>query len=279
MGKKSFLVLIFISYLSPLFLFSLPNPYYSEIHNCHFFGNIVFLLTRYGFIVYAVLSVGGLIFIFYKFFSIYLLNRKLKDYIFQNSKLTFLYGEYCYLLNLEKPFAFTFGYFKEKIVLTEGLLKSLNEEEIKIVLLHEKGHIVYKHNLKKLLYSLFLAPFIFFNFFKKFYCIVIENMEIEADRYVLKRGISRSLLSMAIVKVKSLNVNPHVSYFGLKERVESLFSKGDLKFSHSDLIKGFICLILPWIFLITNLFSATNACIVNPDLMNKKNVKNKLIYS
>lgn len=279
MSKKGFLVLIFVFYLLPLTLFYLPDPYSWGIHNCHFLGNIVFLFTRYGFFIYLVLSIVGLIILLYKFFSLWLLNRKLKDYIFLNSKLTFLDGEYCYLLNIEIPLAFTFGYLNEKIVLTEGLLKSLNKEEIKAVLLHEKGHIAYKHNIKKLFYALFLSPFVFFRFFNKFYNFVVEYMEIEADRYALKTGISPSLLSTAILKVKGLNVNPNISYFGLIGRVETLFSKGDLKFSCRDLIKGSVCLVLPWILLIINLFSATNACIVNPDIMNKKNVKNKLICS
>lgn len=279
MGKKILLILLLIFYFLPISLFYLPNPYSQDIHICHLLNNAAFLFSRYAFFIYSTLSVIGIFILLYKFFSLCFLNRKFRDYIYQNSELFFLDGEYCYLLNTETPLAFTFGYINEKIVLTKGILKFLNKDEIKAILLHEKGHIIFKHNAKKFFYSLLLSPFVFFGFFKRFYNIVIEHMEIEADRYALNEGISPNLLITAILKVKSISVNPHISYFGLIDRIDFLYSNCKIKYSYKDIIKGAVCLILPWILLIINLFSSINACIVNPDIMNKKNVKNKLICS
>lgn len=273
MSKKAFITFLLIFYLFPIFLFYLPNPYVQEIHECHLLNNLVFLFSRYSLFLYSVLSLMGLVVLLYKLFSLFLRNRKFKLFINSNSNVAFLDGEYYYLLNADIPMAFTFGFFSEKIILTEGLLKALNKSELKAVLLHEKGHIVCKHNIKKFFYNILISPFCLLTFFKKFYTIAIETMELEADSYALKMGISPDLLSNAILKVKSLNNSPTISYFGLMDRVEFIYSNCKVEYSYKDAIKGFVCLILPWVLLFINLFSSANACIVNQKIMNKKMLK------
>jgi beta-lactamase regulating signal transducer with metallopeptidase domain len=191
--------------------------------------------------------------------------------------MIFSHGNYCYLLDLEAPIAFTYGYINGKVILTRGLIKALDENELKAVLLHEKGHVIAKHNLKKLLYSLLLSPFVFFNLFKKFYNFSIEYMEIEADKYALDSGISQDILCRAILKVKSLSMSSYLSYFGVIERVENIYSDSAKEYINKEIKKIALYLIVPWIILIVNLFSARNACIVNPEIMNKKIVNKKLI--
>lgn len=203
----------------------------------------------------------------------------MRTFLNKNASLSFLDGEYYYLFNVDIPLAFTFGYISEKIILTKGILKSLSKEELKAVLLHEKGHIIFKHNIKKFFYNILFSSFSFFTFFEKLHKVAIGHMELEADRYALKMGITPEVLSNAILKVKSISINQNISSFGLKDRVELIYSNSDIKYTYNDIIKGIVCLILPWILLIINLFSSANACIVNPELMSKKNIKNKLICS
>lgn len=275
MIKKVLFTSIIFFYILPGFLVFLPRPYVEDIHRCHLIPNLSFIFASKGYIIFSVLSVLATLFSSFKLYTI--LKRHL-DYkkILDCCEYRSVSGNLCKVLDIETPYAFSFGYFRKKIIVTKGLLNVLSEEEIKAVILHEKGHLEKNHNVKKLIYYLFMSPFMFLSFVKKFYKEIIVDMELEADRYAFSSGANPCSLANAILNVTNKGLDLHTSYLGEMERIESLFSE-NYYFKNNLSIKNVLCFLLPWFFLLVSFLSSMNACIVNKNLMNKNFVKKRLI--
>lgn len=90
-----------------------------------------------------------------------------------------------YLLKIARPVAFSFSNIKSYIFLSVGMLDILSRNEIKAVLLHELGHLVYKSPSLKL--STFLMKFISpLARFSTLNDAILDKEERKADRFASK---------------------------------------------------------------------------------------------
>jgi len=69
---------------------------------------------------------------------------------------------YLLIIPINKPKAYTFGFIKPTIVISQGMLKLLSREELKMVLAHELAHIVRKDVISNWI-TIFLKDLMFFN--------------------------------------------------------------------------------------------------------------------
>lgn len=109
----------------------------------------------------------------------------------------------------DSPLAFTFGFFKPRIVISEGLVEVLEPEELKAVLLHEKYHVLKKDSFK---------IFILRALFNKVFPLGLINrlmhsfsvtMELRADKYAQKSlGGEQQFLASALLKLIQFKTAP-----------------------------------------------------------------------
>jgi len=140
-------------------------------------------------------------------------------------------GHSVILVPSNKVFAFSTGLIEGKIYVSEALASSLSEEELETVILHEAGHVKYRHPLKKLFLWSILRPLIFIprrnELFERFRLMT----ELAADQYAVKMGADPLVLAESIVKTARLNSSgeaPQSAYFSSKEvsrRVRALLEE------------------------------------------------------
>lgn len=87
------------------------------------------------------------------------------------------------IIQNKKPLAFCLGFFKPKIYLSTGLIRLMNRDEVEVIILHEKYHLLKRDNISLVVITFvkqFFLPFpIFFDFLDN----LIKSREIAADRY------------------------------------------------------------------------------------------------
>lgn len=104
-------------------------------------------------------------------------------------------------LALQEPLALAAGFKKPRIYLSEGLVKKLNPDELKAVLIHEAAHLKKRHHLKLLLAN-FLRDLLFFlPLAHQLYRFFALHKEIEADEEAIKKTQSPLALAQALLKV------------------------------------------------------------------------------
>ena len=104
-----------------------------------------------------------------------------------------------------------------------------NTELVKCVLLHEAGHIKYFHTLIKIISSIMVCLYWYNPFVWVMYIYLDRDMEISADRYVIKNigGENRTIYANALIKAAEDMTRRKVFCFHfkssqLRERIEAV---------------------------------------------------------
>jgi beta-lactamase regulating signal transducer with metallopeptidase domain len=170
------------------------------------FSNVIFTLSHSGplfliILVATILLIGMLTLTVLTLKTRRYLKKNLSRQVLISSALKSIIHE----LNLDgkmsivkdnNKFSFCFGLIKPKICLSTGLLRSLTENELKSVLLHESYHLKNYDPLKILLGKTSTVMFFFIPVFgdiQKYYAF---SKEIAADDVVIKSGNKNSLISV-----------------------------------------------------------------------------------
>ena len=90
-----------------------------------------------------------------------------------------------YIIDSSVPTAFTGGLIKPSCFISTELFKQLNEDEIAIIVQHEKAHIHYADPLKKWLFSFFAAYFVT-QIKHRLIAMMSLAMEQDADTFFVK---------------------------------------------------------------------------------------------
>ena len=164
--------------------------------------------------------------------------------------------------------SFTAGLTKPRIYLSSGLIKSLNQDELKAVIYHEMAHCQKRDPLRKffvnfLTDSLFFLPII--KFFKNYIVSIQErNADNKASSFV-----NPLHLASALIKVAKGNREVYSTIFSFKysnnieNRIKELIYGREIsfKFPFKKLILSFVILILIFnIFLIPQFYIKASNC-------------------
>lgn len=96
----------------------------------------------------------------------------------------------------DNKFSFCYGLFHPRICLSTGLLRSLNTDELRAVLLHESYHVKNHDPLKIILGKTASIMFFFIPVLKDFQNFYVFSKEIAADKLVISNGYKQPLLSV-----------------------------------------------------------------------------------
>lgn len=96
----------------------------------------------------------------------------------------------------KSKFSFCYGLFQPRICLSTGLLRSLNTDELRAVLLHESYHVKSHDPLKIILGKTASMMFFFIPVLKDFQNFYAFSKEITADKLVINNGYKQPLLSV-----------------------------------------------------------------------------------
>ncbi|MFD0682004.1 MULTISPECIES: M56 family metallopeptidase [unclassified Paenibacillus] len=105
------------------------------------------------------------------------------------------------VLRESSPLAFAVGFMRPKIVISTGLLDLLSPEEVKAVLLHERYHCQCHHPLKKWITGLFIKSMEYVPVIKSLGAHFEIWIELQADRYVMKKTNTPLILGSALMKL------------------------------------------------------------------------------
>lgn len=128
--------------------------------------------------------------------------------------------------------SFCYGYIKPRILLSTGLINSLNKGELKAVLLHESYHLKRSDPLKILLSQVAATMFFFVPILRDFHSHYVLSKEITADQLAIQdRGgqdIRSALMKMLNFPTPSfLGVTSFANENSLEERIEILTNPGE----------------------------------------------------
>ncbi len=105
------------------------------------------------------------------------------------------------LVAAPQPFALCYGWRSPRVLITTGLVETLDTQELKSVLAHEQYHLVQHDPFKILIARALRDAVIFFPVLKD----LVENylllQEIAADQHALAHGATRETLASALLKV------------------------------------------------------------------------------
>jgi Zn-dependent protease with chaperone function len=104
------------------------------------------------------------------------------------------------VLETPSPLAFCYGLLKPRICLSTGLLNSLNDIELKAVLLHETHHCRHYDPLRTLLANVLAATFFLLPAVAEWRDMFLSSVELMADRHAIHR-IGRPPLAGAMYKL------------------------------------------------------------------------------
>lgn len=105
------------------------------------------------------------------------------------------------VINDHKPLAICFGIFQPKIYISSGLLKIVNNGELRVILAHEKYHLESRDNLLMLIAFVIQSFFPFFPIIKDFIKHYRIQRELEADTYAITNQNENRFLISALEKL------------------------------------------------------------------------------
>ena len=132
------------------------------------------------------------------------------------------------IINEEKPTAFCHGYIFPRIVISQGMLHLLTEDELRAVLAHEKYHLIHRNPLQLLLFHAITAVLFFIPGMKRVNSDFQTQLEIAADEMALNGGQNKKHLAHALYLLldyqESHPVSFALSFYGhtIQERIEVL---------------------------------------------------------
>lgn len=140
----------------------------------------------------------------------------------------------------KKPLAFCLGFFHPKIYLSTGLLKLMSDQELEIIILHEKYHLMKKDNISLVIINSLKQLFFLFPILPDFLDNLLKFREIKADRYSLSlTGKNQSLVS-TFKKLLNFNVDPSflfsysstfTNHQHFETRIHAIFGKKSFHFT------------------------------------------------
>lgn len=179
------------------------------------------------------------------------LKRTLKDKAATPGKVTKIASQLGIVTRIDvvknkSLLSFCYGFIKPRICLSLALVKVLNEEELKAVLIHESYHLKNRDPLKILVSQIAISMFFFVPILKDFYNYFTLSKEVAADQLAIKdKGIKD--LRSALTKVL-LNPSPiltGIASFGsdnLEQRINILTNtqKTSIKISAGNFVASFL---------------------------------------
>lgn len=106
-----------------------------------------------------------------------------------------------YLIKDPNLFSFCFGIISPHIIITTGLVSSLDDKELEAVILHEQSHLQSLDPLKILLGKTISWMFFFLPIFRELYNNMNTTNEILADHFVIKFQGNSSFLKSTLRKI------------------------------------------------------------------------------
>jgi len=146
------------------------------------------------------------------------------------------------------PAAFTLGWLKPRIYLTDGLLEQCSEEDIACILNHEEAHLRRRDNLSQLtarLFTIVLPTKLLERQLDDYNLLCEQACDLDATRFQPADEVAGTLLKVARLQSASLPVSA-LGFIGdhIEQRILSV-----LKLQHSDTSR------LPTILLFTIAFA------------------------
>lgn len=105
------------------------------------------------------------------------------------------------LVATPQPFALCYGWLRPRVLLTTGLIETLDEQELDSVLAHERYHLLQRDPLKILVARALSDAVFFFPLLRDLVDNYLLLQEIAADQHALAQGATRATLASALVKV------------------------------------------------------------------------------
>lgn len=106
-----------------------------------------------------------------------------------------------YVVEDENLFSFCSGIFSPSIIITTGLISSLNDKELEAVFLHEKAHLQSRDPFKIILGKTISWVFFFLPIFSELNKNIVATNELLADRFVIKSQQDTAFLRGALKKI------------------------------------------------------------------------------
>lgn len=117
----------------------------------------------------------------------YFLPHLLPDY-FTHLVSALRINKHIQIIDQEKPVVFCYGYMRPRIVISQGMMQLLNEQELRAVLLHEKYHLIHRNPLQTLFIHTAAAVFFFVPGLRRFAADFQTQLEIAADEMAVEAG-------------------------------------------------------------------------------------------
>ncbi len=112
------------------------------------------------------------------------------------------------LVMSDYPFSFVWGFRRPKLILSSGLLRTLNPEELAGVLEHEAAHYTRRDNLAKLLLSACSYASLMFPLSRLLLRWRAEEVEVVCDEVAAARTHAPLDIADALVKLRRQNLTP-----------------------------------------------------------------------
>lgn len=140
----------------------------------------------------------------------------------------------------DRPIAFCYGIFRQKIILSTGLIEKLSSKELEATLLHENFHVKNHHAGKLLISDLFAKIVFFMPIISELVQLYRIRIEINADHAAASSQGSKRYLRMALAK--SIKPHSYRTYLGFatnnwEERTKRLIGKSSF-LSYRPMISG-----------------------------------------
>ena len=194
--------------------------------------------------VFKWLSWHGITLLIGVIFSLYIIVKKViqlnrhQNNLKSLTALSIHFDEKVLKIEMPEVIAFTAGFSKRMSFISSGMVKELTEDELTVVIKHEKAHAKNNDPLKKWLFSIFADFFIasLASRLKLHMTLAIEQL---ADDAVIDDELTTPFIASTLMKVARLNTsyspiksNELVANFGadvLEQRIYFLLGQLDLK--------------------------------------------------
>ncbi len=117
------------------------------------------------------------------------------------------------LVDERKPLSLCYGYFSPGILVSNSLIKLLDDEELESVLLHEQSHVDRKDNLKVLFGNSMRSMFFFIPLIHRMYAGVLKTNELLADSFAVHKQETTKHLKSSLKKLLAAPYHVHYDSF------------------------------------------------------------------
>ncbi len=164
------------------------------------------------------------------------------------------------LIKDKNLFSFCCGILSPSIVVSTGLVKSLTDNELEAVLLHEQSHLISKDPIKVLTGKTFSSMFFFLPIFKELHKNIEAVNELLADQWAIShqensaflKGALKKILVSPQLNVASVSNASGPDYFEIRiHRLINPGTKYKFRLSLVSLLTTFLFVLISWFLLQT----------------------------